>query len=296
MLIVELLGGLGNQMFQYAFGRSISTQLGFEVKFDVRNLLDRTPKPNFTFRDYELAIFNAEVPLATASDVALYKALPTGKVAQLSNRIQRKLTKARLFQEKKVFTYDADVLRVGRHTYFEGYWQTEKYFKPCESLIRQAFTFKQPLTGISHALAAKMLGAPSVAMHVRRGDYVTNAATNAAHGTCTPAYYQQAVAALQERVGAINLFIFSDEPQWVRENLHFAVPTEYVTHNQGQASYQDMQLMSLCQHNIIANSSFSWWGAWLNNNPAKVVVAPKQWMPGYTTDSLDLIPEAWLRL
>jgi hypothetical protein len=296
MLIVELLGGLGNQMFQYAFGRSVSTQLGLEVKFDVFNLLDRIPKPDFTYRDYELAIFDAEVPIATASDIALYKALPSSRVRQFSSLIQRKLTKAQFFPEKKAFIYDAEVLHVGRHTYFEGYWQTEKYFKPCELLIRKAFSFKQPLADTSRSLADKMLGASSVAMHIRRGDYVTNAATNAAHGTCTPAYYQQALATLQERVEGINLFVFSDEPEWVKENLHFAVPTVYISHNQGKASYQDMQLMSLCQHNIIANSSFSWWGAWLNNNPSKVVIAPKQWMPGYITDSLDLIPEEWLRL
>lgn len=296
MLIVELLGGLGNQMFQYAFGSSISTQLGIEVKFDVHNLLDRTPKPNFTYRDFELSIFDAEVPIATASDTALYRALPAGRLAQFTNRIQRKLINARFFPEKNIFTYDAEVLQVGRHTYFEGYWQSEKYFTPCEPLIRKAFTFKQPLTDINRSLADKMLSTLSVAMHIRRGDYVTNAVTNAAHGTCTPAYYQQALATLQGQVENINLFVFSDEPQWVKENLHFEVPTVYITHNQGKASYQDMQLMSLCQHNIIANSSFSWWGAWLNNNPDKIVVAPKHWMPGYVTESLDLLPEAWLRL
>jgi hypothetical protein len=296
MLLVELLGGLGNQMFQYAFGRSVSTHLGVQVKFDIRNLLDRKPKSNFTFRDYELDVFRAELLIATASELALYDVLPAGRLTQFSKRIQRKITGAQRFVEKELFVYDSSVLQAGRNTYFEGYWQSEKYFAPYTSLIRDAFRFRQPLTGLSHALAEKMQEAPSVAVHVRRGDYITNPLTNTIHGTCTPAYYQQAVASIQERVGDVNLFVFSDEPDWVKKNLHFAVPTTYVTHNKGKASYQDMQLMSLCQHNIIANSSFSWWGAWLNNNPAKNVIAPKQWFQLENINSTNLIPASWLQL
>jgi len=297
MLIVELIGGLGNQMFQYAFGLSTSVQLRVPVKFDVQNLLDRTPRENFTFRDFELGIFEGKLTLATKADTLLFTSFPEEYFPRLYYRIQRKLKNARRYQERQHAVYDSEVLRVGSNTYFEGYWQSEKYFKPCcETLIREAFTFKPPLLGPNRILADQILATNAVAMHVRRGDYVTNSLTNEVHGTCSPAYYQQALASVQERVGEVSLFIFSDEPEWVHQNMHFSVPTTYISHNQGSASYEDMRLMSLCQHNIIANSSFSWWGAWLNGNPNKVVVAPQQWNQVTSTDTTDLIPSGWIRL
>lgn len=295
MLIVELLGGLGNQMFQYAFGLSVSTQLRIPVKFDVQNLLDRTPRANFTSRDFGLDVFNAEVAIATTSDMALYKELPAAGFTRLSQRIQRRILKASTFVEQQQFAYDPQVLNVGRNTRFIGYWQSARYFEPCAAIIQKAFTFKHSLTGLNQSLAADIAAAPSVSMHVRRGDYVSNAQANAVHGTCTPAYYRAAVEMLQAKVGAIVLFVFSDEPDWVRKNLCFDVTTVYVSHNSGNASFEDLRLMSLCRHNIIANSSFSWWGAWLNQNPNKIVISPRKWMNNID-GAADLIPVSWIQL
>ncbi|WP_210519766.1 alpha-1,2-fucosyltransferase [Hymenobacter terricola] len=266
------------------------------MRFDTTNLLDRTQRPNFTFRDFELGVFSVEVPLATEADCALYVPLPPGRHTRIGQRLLRKLLNPRRYLEQQHAVYDAGVLQAGTNTYFEGYWQSEKYFKPCEALIRQAFAFKAPLTDLNRYLADEMLATSSIAMHVRRGDYVTNSLSSEIHGTCTPAYYREAIALMQEQIGDIALFVFSDEPEWVRENLHFPVPTTYISHNQGKASYTDMQLMSLCRHNIIANSSFSWWGAWLNANPNKIVVAPRQWVQDAGRDTTDLIPSEWIRL
>ena len=119
----------------------------------------------------------------------------------------------------------------------------------------------------------------SVALHVRRGDYVTNKSTNSFHGTCTVEYYQKAVDELTKRIGSISLFMFSDDIEWVRQNLKFPIPTTYVEHAD-MPDYERMILMSHCEHNIIANSSFSWWGAWLNQNPEKIVIAPERWFNG----------------
>jgi len=296
MIIVQLIGGLGNQMFQYAFGLSLSVRLEMPVKFDAQSLLDRTPRSNFTFRDFELDLFQGAVPMVTAGDTLLYGAPPTDLVAQFKHRLLCKVTGARRFVEKAYFVYDPAVLLVGRNTYFEGYWQNEKYFKSNQVLIREAFEFKTTPTGLNRWLADEIAVRPSVGMHVRRGDYIAIAQSNKVHGTCTPAYYRNAVQLIQERVGKFSLFVFSDEPHWARENLRFDLPTTYISHNHEKDSFEDMRLMSLCTHNIIANSSFSWWGAWLNINPTKIVVAPRQWMQSDIIDTSDLIPSEWIQI
>jgi hypothetical protein len=203
----------------------------------------------------------------------------------------------KLLNESYSFGYDPTVFNCGSNAYFEGYWQNERYFKPYESRVRQAFTLKAPLAGQNLALAQQIGTTPhAVALHIRRGDYVSNAQAHAAHGVCSPQYYAQAVQAIQTKVGSIHLFVFSDEPDWVQANMQFAAPTTFISHNTGKASIEDMRLMSLCRHNIIANSSFSWWGAWLNSYPDKLVMAPRHWMQISTIDSTGLIPATWLTI
>lgn len=297
-MIVKLIGGLGNQMFQYAFGLSVSKQLGIKVSFDVHDLLSREPRANFTFRDFELGVFKAHVPIASNSERSLYVPLSSidGYISSLTLRIRRKIIQAHRFEEKQQFVYDPEVLKVKRRSYFDGYWQNEKYFILNEKLIRQAFEFKFPLIGLNESLARDIANTVAVSMHIRRGDYITNPISNEVHGICTPEYYQRALNLIIQKVGKIKLFIFSDEPKWVEENLHFEVPTFYINHNKGKQSYIDMQLMSLCQHNIIANSSFSWWGAWLNCNFNKIVIAPQTWLQHKDLDTSDLIPPNWIRI
>ena len=133
----------------------------------------------------------------------------------------------------------------------------------------------------------------SVSLHIRRGDYVSNQKTNQTHGTCDLDYYQRCITEIEKEVENPYFFVFSDEIEWVKENLKINHPAEYVDQNTGDKSYEDMRLMSQCKHNVIANSSFSWWGAWLNSYPDKIVFAPKRWFASDKHNTKDLIPEGW---
>jgi hypothetical protein len=297
MLIVNLLGGLGNQMFQYAFGQALSARLQKPVKYSVHQLLDRPADASHTFRNYELDIFNASINIATNSELQLFGLMPATKVSALGYKVYRRIVKVRRFVEKNDFGYDESVFQQAGYVYYDGYWQNENYFKPYQELLRAQLQLRNPLSGDNLAIANHIKTAPvPVSLHVRRGDYISNANANRAHGICSPEYYEKAVELLQARLGAIQLFIFSDEPDWVQDNMNFEGPATYVSHNTGKASAEDMRLMSLCQHNIIANSSFSWWGAWLNQNPNKLVIAPKQWMQLTQGNHTSPVPATWLSL
>ena len=145
-------------------------------------------------------------------------------------------------------------------------------------------------------LPRRSMPSNAVSLHVRRGDYVSDPATNRFHGTCSPDYYRQAVDYVIGRAGVPHLFVFSDDQEWTRANLQFAVPRRSSSANPPDCGYRDMQLMARCRHHIIANSSFSWWGAWLNPSPEKIVVAPKQWFSSPRNDTRDLVPPNWVRM
>lgn len=296
MLIVNLIGGLGNQMFQYAFGQSQSLNKHQLVKYDTFELLDHAPKKNFTYRDFELGIFKAEVQIASLKEVSLFKHHSKNLAERISYGGVRWLRQAKTYYEKQNFCYDPDVLKMGNNTYFSGYWQTEIYFRDYESRIRKNFEFRYEPAGLNASLAKLITAQNAVSVHIRRGDYVSDSIANQVHGTCSPAYYEKAVEYIISKVANPTLYIFSDEPEWVRQHMSFAAPATYVAHNHGANSYEDMRLMSLCKHNIIANSSFSWWGAWLNKNPDKCVVAPSRWMTTEQAESSNLIPHNWVRL
>ena len=191
------------------------------------------------------------------------------------------------------FQYWDGIRGVPEDCYLRGYWQSEKYFQTHAAAIRADFSFKSPLTNENRLLAQKIGELNAVSLHVRRGDYVKNPVTAAMHGVCSLNYYNAAVEHIQSHVANPVFFIFSDDMPWVKENLTVAAPTHHVAHN--DRAYDDMHLMSLCKHHVIANSSFSWWGAWLNACPDKIVVAPKQWFE-YPREIEHLLPQAWVTL
>jgi hypothetical protein len=283
-------------MFQYAFGQSLAQEHKTQVVFDTTELLDRSPKQNFTYRNFELDIFEGQVAIAPSKMLSLFIYQPEFLAERIYYRALRKLKKVQFYKETGLFMYDPEVWRTSPNTYFDGYWQNEKYFKRHEQLIRRCFTFKAPLFGNNQLLANQIQAENSIAVHVRRGDYASNQQVNSVHGVCSIEYYQAAVCFIAEKLTDPKLYIFSDEPEWVAQNMTFDYPVTYVSHNTGDSSFEDMRLMSLCKHNIIANSSFSWWGAWLNNNPKKMVVAPQRWMQNTNVDTSDLVPEAWMRI
>ena len=133
-------------------------------------------------------------------------------------------------------------------------------------------------------------------MHIRRGDYVSNPTTNKLHGTCSLEYYHNAVDIIAAKVSNPHFFIFSDDHEWARNNFKIDYPLTFVAHNNAGKNYEDMRLMSLCKHHIIANSSFSWWGAWLGSNPKKIVCAPRGWFKDKSLNTNDIIPSDWSRI
>ena len=179
--------------------------------------------------------------------------------------------------------------------YLMGNWQSERYFAQVADTIRADFSFKALPSGRNAELADLIGKTTAVSLHVRRGDIASNPASLAVHGLCSLDYYRRAIEYVATRVAKPEFVIFSDDMAWVLENLHVDYPCHYVDHNKGLESYNDMRLMSLCHHHIIANSSFSWWGAWLNPDRDKIVVAPQCWFAA-NYDSSDIVPASWAQM
>jgi len=290
MVIVKLMGGLGNQMFQYAAGRALSLHHKCILKIDLEFLLDRRPKePGFVYRDYDLGIFNIEPLVASKQEVdemtrkAGYKRI---------NKIVTSLLgrKSSFFKEPS-FKFYPGFFQLEPPLYLDGYWQSEKYFHPFEQQIRKDFSFRNIPGKTIQQLADKIRLCPSVCVNVRRGDFVTNPV----HGTTSIEYYQQAAEYIQSKIASPEYFIFSDDIEWCKKNLSFNAPAHFITHEYAGFKFSDyLYLMTCCNHFIIPNSSFGWWAAWLNDNPEKIVVAPKNWFNKGPQDTYDLYPKGWL--
>ena len=288
-IIVKLRGGLGNQMFQYAVGRHLSQITKAALKLDITSLKN-DPK-----RDYSLDCFNITENFATDEEIKWFKKYQRkpGKIWFLRNRLLADETK---YAQERQFHFDQKILQLKQPVYLDGYWQTEKYFKDIEHIIRKEVIVKTPLQGENAEVAEEIVATTSVAMHIRRGDYVTNRETNEYHGTCGLDYYRKAIEIISKKVNNPHFFIFSDDHKWAKDNIVLEYPATYVEHNNADKNYEDLRLMNLCKHQIIANSSFSWWGAWLNPNKEKIVIAPKRWFQTPKMDTRDLLPDSWIRI
>lgn len=274
MIIVRLLGGLGNQMFQYAVGRHLALKNDTELKLDISGLgYDNGVSPK---RVYSLGDLRIKENLATPGEVWWRKL---------------GLFWSQYYKESAL-SYDDKVLRLTGNVYLDGYWPCERYFAAIGETIRSEFRPKRRLGKLTEDYRSMIGKAPSVSLSVRRGDFVTKKF----HGTCSPDYYKRALAIILKRVKNPCLFIFSDDLPWAKKNLRYKYETRYLSQVGTDRSFEDVFLISFCRHNIIANSSFSWWGAWLNNNPEKIVVAPKRWFGDKTVDTSDLIPSGWIRV
>lgn len=282
-IVTRLSGGLGNQMFQYAAGFALARKLGAPLLVD-RTVLDARPKHlDWTPRDLELDVLQCPVEIA-----------PKKLVLELSAvRHPRFLYRQSLYRERgKVF--QADLLDQEGPLMIDGYWQCERYFASIGDELRASlFVPRAAPSAKNEDLRSELTKAPYSSVHVRLGDYVGNSVSAAYHGALGPDYYERAMDELRAQ-GVTRFMVFSDEPAKARERIHFPVGTIFVDHNTGRDAHWDLWLMRNCQHQIIANSSFSWWGAWLNPSPNKVVIAPKNWFAGYSGPD-DIVPSTWLR-
>ena len=290
MIIVRLKGGLGNQLFQYALGRNLAIQHQTDL------ILDTTSFEKDHLRTYRLNSFQIK---AKPSDRFWF--FPDNRIGRRLNPLLEKV-RALISQSINVvqeasFAFDPLILNTPNFAYLNGYWQSEKYFGAIQTQLREDLRLSQALSDLQQSLASKINRNPfAVSLHVRRGDYVADPTTTAFHGLCSLEWYARAAELILTKEPQAQFYIFSDDYKWVKENLTISAPIHFIEPSPDGQEAIDMHLMSLCKHNIIANSSFSWWGAWLNNNPKKIVIAPNRWFATDLHNTIDLIPSEWIRL
>lgn len=301
MIIVKLKGGLGNQMFQYALGRCLAEKNKDKLIFDATQLLDRTPR-NITFRDYGLDIFNIDNKFTFLSKVSRLIPVPMMilGVSYLITKIKNLLGIQKYINEnidKNIIEFDERILNLNGNIYLDGYWQSEKYFKEIERIIRNDFTFNNQLSKKAQDLAEKIKSSNSVCLCVRRGDYLSSPAANKIHGFIGMEYYNQAVDVIASKIKNPHFFIFSDDDEWCKNNFKLKFPQTIVTNDYLGKKYNDyLHLMTLCNHFIIPNSTFGWWGAWLSLNEEKIIIAPMYWYKNNHFVARDLLPNYWIKI
>ncbi|MFH1052416.1 MAG: alpha-1,2-fucosyltransferase [bacterium] len=274
MIIINLKGGLGNQMFQYAFGRNLALKKKTSLKLDLTYLMDRTPRKYFQFRDYELDIFKIDAKIVN-DDFIQKNNLPVLKEPH--------------------FHFFPKALSLPGDLYLDGYWQSEKYFIENENIIKEDFCFKNKLSEEVKIYAEQILNSNSVCLHVRHG-FVNNRKDRLYHGFVGIKYINKAINLINSTIENPEYFIFSDNHDWCSDNIKTDFPIHHVEKEIELENKDYFQLMTLCKHYIISNSSFSWWGAWLCRNPGKIVIAPKRWFRFSMNNTKDLLPDNWIKI
>jgi hypothetical protein len=277
VVYVRLQGGLGNQLFQYAAARNLALMNGAELRLDTSAYSLRSE------RRFELGSFR----------VAGFRA---GRMERMRLKFDLRSGTGRALHVKEPhFHYWPGIGQVRSPlVVLDGYWQSEKYFSGISNCIRSEISLRRPLQERMQHLADMMLTTEAVLLHVRRGDYVHDPVVSRVHPLVPLSYYQRALEFLLEQGVNPTLFIFSDDPRWCQAHLRF--PGHQVVHvaDHGLTSVaQELELMRRCRHHIIANSSLSWWGAWLAEHDHQIVVAPRRWFSVPDRDVRDLVPQRW---
>jgi len=294
VIVVKLMGGMGNQLFQYAAGRALALKYQTELKIDV-SFLNADPKNEYTKREFELNKFNTTFLIASPKDIAtFYKKSLFDKF--ISAFFPNSIFKKNIFNQNDFGFMEDFFTSSSKRTYLNGYWQSEKYFNSIREILLKDLVIKKEMTEACNLMKTQIQNSNSVSLHIRRGDYVSNKNANEFHGILPLDYYHRAIAYLNEKKSNLKVYVFSDDIDWVKINLKLENTCVYIDFNTGDDSVFDMYLMSICKHNIIANSSFSWWGAWLNQNPEKIVIAPQLWFADKSLNTNDLIPSTWQKM
>lgn len=291
MIIIKLSGGLGNQLFQYSFGRYLSLKYKTELKFDIQL---NSNASDFTPRLLGLSKYNIDLHFADKEEIRKYKFFKDGYLS----RIERKMTQIFPFLNKKFIIekpfHILDECSFANNCYYDGYWQSEIYFNSIKEILQADLKFNEDLDFANEELANEILKSNAISLHIRRGDYLSVNSNSKIFAICTIDYYQKAIDYFNLKFTNPVFYIFSDDIEWAKNNFkksNFKIVD--INSNNPQA---DLYLMSLCKHNIIANSSFSWWGAWLNPNKEKTVIYPERWYIDENMNKkaiLSLIPNTW---
>jgi len=285
-IVTRVFGGLGNQLFQYAAGRAAALRNGCDLVLDAR------PFETDSLRDYELHHFNIAARIGTDEELPPDR---TSKIRYLFWKAGRD-ARQRLIREKSL-KFDQRVLGVSANAIIDGYWQCERYFADHAQQIREDLTIKAPASDRNRQWLDRISARNTVSVHIRRGDYVSVKKNQTVFAVCKPEYYRNAAETLRRLVGDdIEFLAFSDDPDWVARKITLPGTLHVIRHNSGDRAFEDLRLMSACRHHIIANSSFSWWGAWLNPSAKKIVIAPRRWFVEYDDRSRDIVPKSWARI
>ena len=294
MVITRLKGGLGNQLFQYAIGRQIAYKQDSELKLDLSyftNQIDVTP------REYKLNYFSINAEIATPKDISNVLGLP------LIRSLRRRCWKCGIDifkwnqKDENGFEFQPELLNYKGSVLLNGYWQNEAYFAAIRSVLLDEIALKPEHLSTSCLEQVKEISeTETVAVHVRRGDYISNSESNKTFFVCTLDYYVCAISQIKKELKTPKFYVFSDEIDWCKENLDIELIGKDAQFIAGYQDYEDLWLMSKCKHQIIANSSFSWWAAWLNTNKDKIVIAPKNWFKNADLQNQQIVPTDWLRL
>jgi Glycosyl transferase family 11 len=296
MTIVKLQGGLGNQMFQYALGRSLSLQLNTSLQLDLSFLLNRGRNEKHVFRDYELDIFNLDVKFANLKEKNNYICPYPSNPELAFWKLRKRVFKYNYYAEKK-FSFDPEVISLKGNIYLDGYWQTPKYFDKVKDIILADFSFKEDMSDNFKNIADEIRDSNSICLQVRRGDYVSNPETSQFHGVKEIDYFDDAISHISRTIEDMRIYVFSDDIHWCMENIKFKFSTTFIEHEYPNGKAEEyFRLMGLCRHFIISNSTFGWWAAWLSQNQNKIVIAPKKWFKDSTINTSDLIPDNWIRI
>jgi len=303
MIVTHLLGGLGNQMFQYAAGLALAQHHRTVLKLDVswfRNHLEYE-----AHNQYGLSCFNITEQFATPEEIDRIRGVRLTRAERWSVNVARVLhfsQYARRFNGPSNYhtppswRFYPEFWKQPDNTYLEGMFQSEKFFAPVADLLRLHFSFRYPPPPSVVAMERRISSGPSAAVHFRRGDYVRNPSFSKDIGVLGMGYYQRAVRRLRERHPDVTLYIFSDDIDAIEREFKPDGPHIFVRATEPWHSYDKIRLMSQCQHAIIANSTFSWWAAWLISSPQKHVIAPDPWFAGERYNGEDIIPDEWERL
>ena len=270
MIIVKLTGGIGNQLFQYYLGKNLSIKNKDELILDISEFNDKKRQ----LRTYGLSFFNIKVKVLSEKDL--------------------KYNDLKIIKEKSEFIFDPMVFNNKENIFLQGYWQNQKYFYEIKDIIKDEITLKKEFQfDISKKTDGMLKKENTVAVHIRRGDYIKNRMIRKMFNVCDVKYYNKAINKMAELLKNPTFLFFSDDINWVKKNIKTKFPYLFIS---GNRDYEDFIIMQNCKHNIISNSSFSWWAAWLNNNKNKIVVAPSQWINDNNINYSDLIPPGWIKI
>lgn len=294
MIIVKLKGGLGNQMFQYAFGRYLSFKKNDTLKLDTSFL--EKPARGYTKREYELGIFNIKEKFAKKKEIPFVI-----RNDYLFNKFLLKFFKKNLhlfcinyYPEESL----PKILEAKGDLYLDGSWQNYYFPNAIRQVLADEFSLKNSeefLKGKNKKIVHEMKSSCSVSIHIRRMDYVSFSENEKMFSYCDKNYYNKAIDFIKKKIKKPRFFYFSDDINWVKNNFRIK-ESVYVNWNKGKNAYRDMILMSNCQSHIIANSSFSWWGAWLNQQSNKIIIAPKIWNKQDKEASKKVLPNNWIKI